>query len=217
MNKVSVVGRYHGRLMMIKQRGWNKEAEQLRAYLSYRAPRGSSNLISQSRLMNANFNIEPVNHYGLNIYNPHGALIATAPQIDCLFCLDVHSKSPTSTVHFENLNVSPMLAAVKKQAGVHSSSAGFSAEDLDRFVKTVSDERNKAMALLREQFDIQTRNGLASGSNDEEKKALLKDARNLNRMMKARDDPVESWPPFLREEVIEAMFINKNYRLVHDI
>ncbi|CCX07158.1 Protein of unknown function [Pyronema omphalodes CBS 100304] len=148
MNKVSVVGRHHGRLMMIKQRGWNKEDEQLRACLSYRAPRESSNLISQSRVMNANFTIEPVNRYGLNIYNPHGALIANAPQMDGFFCLDVHRKSPTSTVHFENLNASPMLAAVKNKPEYTAPVLAFRRKTSIDSSKTVSDERNKANVFL---------------------------------------------------------------------
>jgi hypothetical protein len=32
--------------------------------------------------------VEPVNHYGLNLYNRHGKLIATAPQLDGLFVVD---------------------------------------------------------------------------------------------------------------------------------
>jgi hypothetical protein len=39
----------------------------------------SFSLISQS--------VELVNHYGLNLYNRHGKLIATAPQVDGLLVL----------------------------------------------------------------------------------------------------------------------------------
>ena len=49
---------------------------------------GSFNLISQSQIMDKDFKVEPVNHYGLNLYNRHDKLIATAPQVDGLFVLD---------------------------------------------------------------------------------------------------------------------------------
>jgi hypothetical protein len=32
--------------------------------------------------------VEPVNHYGLNLYNRHGKLIATAPKVDGLWVLN---------------------------------------------------------------------------------------------------------------------------------
>jgi hypothetical protein len=43
---------------------------------------GFFNLISQSQIMDNDIKVEPVNHYGLNLYNLHGKLIATAPQVD---------------------------------------------------------------------------------------------------------------------------------------
>jgi hypothetical protein len=49
---------------------------------------GSFNLISQSQIMDKDVKVEPVNHYGLNLYYRHGKLIATAPQVDGLFILD---------------------------------------------------------------------------------------------------------------------------------
>jgi len=49
---------------------------------------GSFNLISQSQIMHKDIKVEPVNHYGLNLYNRHGKLIATAPEVDGLFVLD---------------------------------------------------------------------------------------------------------------------------------
>jgi len=49
---------------------------------------GSFNIISQSQIMDKDVKVEPVNHYGLNLYNCHGKLIATAPQVDGLFVLD---------------------------------------------------------------------------------------------------------------------------------
>jgi hypothetical protein len=48
----------------------------------------SFNLISKSPIMDKDIKVEPVNHYGLNLYNRHGKLIATAPQVDGLFILD---------------------------------------------------------------------------------------------------------------------------------
>jgi hypothetical protein len=49
---------------------------------------GSFNLISQSQIMDKDIKVEPVNHYGRNLYNRHGKLIATAPQVDGQFVLD---------------------------------------------------------------------------------------------------------------------------------
>jgi hypothetical protein len=49
---------------------------------------GSINLISQSQIIDKDVKVEPVNHYGLNFYNRHGKLIASAPQVDGLFVLD---------------------------------------------------------------------------------------------------------------------------------
>ena len=48
--------------------------------------------------MEKDFKVEPVNHYGLNLYNCHGKLIATAPQLDGLFVLDgILDRAPEST------------------------------------------------------------------------------------------------------------------------
>jgi hypothetical protein len=49
---------------------------------------GSFNLISNSQIMDQDVKVEPVNHYGLNLYHCHGKLIATAPQVDGNFILD---------------------------------------------------------------------------------------------------------------------------------
>ena len=38
--------------------------------------------------MDKEVKVEPVNHYGLNLYNRDGKLVATAPQVDGLFVLD---------------------------------------------------------------------------------------------------------------------------------
>ena len=43
---------------------------------------GSFNLISQSQIMDKDVKVERVNNCGLNLYNRHGKLIATAPQVD---------------------------------------------------------------------------------------------------------------------------------------
>jgi hypothetical protein len=49
---------------------------------------GSFNLISQSQIMHNDIKVEPVNQYSLNLYNRHGKLIATAPQVNGLCNLD---------------------------------------------------------------------------------------------------------------------------------
>jgi hypothetical protein len=59
---------------------------------------GSFNLISQSQIMDKDITVEPVNHYGLNLYNRHGKLITTACQVNGLFVLDcVLDQVPEST------------------------------------------------------------------------------------------------------------------------
>ena len=71
---------------------------------------GSFNLISQSQIMDTDVNIEPVNHYGLNISNPHGKLNATAPQFDGQFVLDrVLDRTPEST-NYTDIDDSCLLA-----------------------------------------------------------------------------------------------------------
>ena len=49
---------------------------------------GSFNFISKSEIVDKDVKVEPVNHYSLNLYNRHGKLIATAPQVDWLFGLN---------------------------------------------------------------------------------------------------------------------------------
>jgi hypothetical protein len=49
---------------------------------------GSNNLISQSQIMDTDIKVEPVDHYGLNLYNLHGKLITTASEVNRLFVLD---------------------------------------------------------------------------------------------------------------------------------
>ena len=67
---------------------------------------GSFNLISQSQIMEKDVKVELVNHYGLNLYNRHGKLIATAPQIDGVFFLDC---APEST-EYTDIEYSCLLA-----------------------------------------------------------------------------------------------------------
>ena len=55
---------------------------------SYSEKLGLFNHISQCEIMDTDVEVEPVNHYGLNLYNRHGKLIATTPQVDGLFVLD---------------------------------------------------------------------------------------------------------------------------------
>jgi hypothetical protein len=50
--------------------------------------------------------VEPVNHYGLNLYNRLAKLIPTAPQVDGLFVLD---RAPEST-EYTDIDVSCLLA-----------------------------------------------------------------------------------------------------------
>ena len=71
---------------------------------------GSFNLISQFQIMDKDVKVEPVNHYGLNLYNCHCKLIATAPQVDGLFVLDpVLDRAPEST-EYSDINDSCLLA-----------------------------------------------------------------------------------------------------------
>jgi hypothetical protein len=49
---------------------------------------GMFNLISQSQIMDKDVKVEPVNHSGLNLYNRHRKLIATAPQDNGILVLD---------------------------------------------------------------------------------------------------------------------------------
>jgi hypothetical protein len=72
---------------------------------------GSFNLISYSHIMDKDVKVEPVNHYGLNLYIHHGKLIATAPQVDGLFVLDrILDRAQESTEYTDIDNDSCMLA-----------------------------------------------------------------------------------------------------------
>jgi hypothetical protein len=44
--------------------------------------------MTQSQIMDKDVKVEPVNHYGLNLYNSNAKLIACAPQIEGLWVLD---------------------------------------------------------------------------------------------------------------------------------
>ena len=71
----------------------------------------SFNLISQSQIRDKDVKVEPVNHYGLNLYNCHGKLIATAPLVDGLFVLDrVLDQAPGSTEYTDIDNDSCLIA-----------------------------------------------------------------------------------------------------------
>jgi len=58
---------------------------------------GSFNLISQCQIIDKDVKVEPVNHYGVNLYNCHGKLIANAPQVDGLLVLDRATESAEYT------------------------------------------------------------------------------------------------------------------------
>jgi hypothetical protein len=61
--------------------------------------------------MDKDVKVEQVNHYGLNLYNRHGKLIATASQVDWLFVLDrVLNRAPGSTEYTDIENDSCLLA-----------------------------------------------------------------------------------------------------------
>jgi hypothetical protein len=72
---------------------------------------GSFNLISQCQIMDKYVEVEPVNLYRLNLYNRHGKLIHTAPQVDGLLVLDhVLDRAPGSTQYTDIENDSCLLA-----------------------------------------------------------------------------------------------------------
>jgi hypothetical protein len=61
--------------------------------------------------MDKEVKVELVNHYGLNLYNRHNKLIATAPQVNGLFVLDhVLDCAPGSTEYTDIGNDSYLLA-----------------------------------------------------------------------------------------------------------
>jgi hypothetical protein len=71
---------------------------------------GLFDLISQSPIMDKDIKVEPVNHYGHNLYNRHSKLIGTAHEVDGLFVQDrVLDRAPESTEHTD-INDSCQLA-----------------------------------------------------------------------------------------------------------
>jgi len=75
---------------------------------------GWFNLISQSQIVDKDVKVKPVNHYCLNLYNRHGELNATAPQVDGLFFLDrVLDRAPESTAYTDIDNNNSCLLALK--------------------------------------------------------------------------------------------------------
>ena len=74
---------------------------------------GWFNLISQSQIMDKDVKVEPINHYHLNLYNRHGKLIGTAPQVDGRFVLvRVLDRAPESTEHTDIDNNKSCLLAL---------------------------------------------------------------------------------------------------------
>jgi hypothetical protein len=64
----------------------------------------SLNLISQSQIMDNDVKVEPVNHYGLNLGNPYGKLIATAPEVDGLFVQNRVLDGARELTEYSNIN-----------------------------------------------------------------------------------------------------------------
>jgi len=75
---------------------------------------GLLNLISQSQIMDKDVKVKLVNCYGLKLYNRHGKLIASAPQVDGLFVLDrVLHRSPELTKYTNIDNNHSCLVALQ--------------------------------------------------------------------------------------------------------
>jgi hypothetical protein len=90
---------------------------------------GLFNLISQSQIMDKDVKVEPVNHYGLNLYSCHGKVISAAPQIDGLFVLDrVLQQELTEYPHINNrfvLRRLGMYPGTMRQCGWYSTASGY--------------------------------------------------------------------------------------------
>jgi hypothetical protein len=71
---------------------------------------GSFNLILQSQIMGKDVKVEPVNHYGLNLYSRHGKLIATAPQVYGLFMLNRIFDRPPESTEYTDIDDSCLVA-----------------------------------------------------------------------------------------------------------
>ena len=63
--------------------------------------------------MDKDVKVEPVNHYGLNVYNRHGKLIATARQVDGLFVLDHILDRSAGLTEYTDINNDSCLLALK--------------------------------------------------------------------------------------------------------
>jgi len=70
---------------------------------------GSFNLISQCQMFDKDIKVEPVNHYSLNLYNRHGKLIATAPQVDRLFIRNLILARALELTEYTDIDVSSLL------------------------------------------------------------------------------------------------------------
>jgi hypothetical protein len=71
---------------------------------------GSLNFISQSLIMDKDVKVKLVNHYGLNLYNGYGKLIATAPPIDVQFLRDFMLDRDPGLSEYTDLDDSCLLA-----------------------------------------------------------------------------------------------------------
>ncbi|MBC7870646.1 MAG: DDE-type integrase/transposase/recombinase [Chitinophagaceae bacterium] len=111
--------------VMLKCRLPDGRSESVRVTNVFYIP-GAMNLVSQSKLMDADYIIENVNHYGQNVYTPSGELVATAPQIDGLFCIDLIWPDGVieKDIAYDEIETSPILAAVKQTGVTRSTDAG---------------------------------------------------------------------------------------------
>jgi hypothetical protein len=100
--------------------------------------------------MDKDVNVDPVNHYSLNLYNRHPKLIATAPQVDGLFVLDrILDRAPGSTKYTDIDNDSGLWALkttghasqhdAEKQILLHRRLAHVSLKALKLLPKVVED------------------------------------------------------------------------------
>jgi hypothetical protein len=81
---------------------------------------GLFNLISQSPIMDKDIKVEPVNHYGHNLYNRHSKLIGTAHQIDGLFVQDhVLDRAPELTEHMDIIDSCQLALETTGRASGH--------------------------------------------------------------------------------------------------
>jgi hypothetical protein len=63
--------------------------------------------------MDKDVKVETVNHYGLNLYNRYGNLIATAPQGDGLFILDRVLDCTAESTEYTDIGNDSCLLALK--------------------------------------------------------------------------------------------------------